>query len=156
MASHFEDRRRTLARFVTLGLGAIGAGFASLAAVVATPKASGSGRRWRAAASLSDLPASGPHTAVLAERHADGWHQTRRQTVVFIDKDGDSYRALSATCTHLGCRVRWDETNAQYRCPCHGGVFDRAGNVVSGPPPAGLTRLNVRLNPQTSKIEVEL
>ena len=76
--------------------------------------------------------------------------------MVYIDKDGDGYRALSATCTHLGCRVRWDEASTQYRCPCHGGVFDRAGNVVAGPPPSGLTRLNVRVNPQTSEIEVEL
>jgi Rieske Fe-S protein len=156
MPSHFEDRRRALARFVTIGMGAIGAGLASLVALVAAPKSGGVGRRWRAAASIFDLPPSGPYTAILAERHADGWHATRRQNVVYIDKDDDSYRALSATCTHLGCRVRWDEAKTQYRCPCHGGVFDRAGNVVAGPPPSGLTRLNVRVNPQTSEIEVEL
>ena len=156
MASHFEERRRALARFVTIGVGAIGAGLAGLVALVAAPKRAEGGRRWRAAASIFDLPPAGPYTAILAERHADGWHATRRQSVVYIDKDGDTYRALSATCTHLGCRVRWDEAKTQYLCPCHGGVFDRAGNVVAGPPPSGLTRLNVRVNPQTSEIEVEL
>ena len=92
----------------------------------------------------------------MAERKADGWFETSKQTVVYIDKEGDSYRALSATCSHLGCRVRWDEGQSQYRCPCHGGVYDRAGKVVAGPPPQPLRRINVRVNAQTSEIEVEL
>jgi len=82
--------------------------------------------------------------------------ETRKQSVVFIEKDGDAYRALSATCSHLGCRVNWDAASSTYKCPCHGGVYDRRGNVVSGPPPAPLTKVNVRVNPQTSAIEVEL
>jgi Rieske Fe-S protein len=35
-------------------------------------------------------------------------------------------------------------------------VYDRAGNVVSGPPPRPLEKLQVRVNPQNSAIEVEL
>ena len=80
----------------------------------------------------------------------------RSETVVFIDRQGDSYKALSATCSHLGCRVRWDAPRKQFLCPCHGGVYDRDGKVVAGPPPRGLDPVNVRLNPQTSEIEVEL
>jgi len=67
-----------------------------------------------------------------------------------------STRALSATCSHLGCRVRWDAPRKQFLCPCHGGTYDRDGKVVAGPPPRGLDPVNVRLNPQTSEIEVEL
>jgi Rieske Fe-S protein len=52
--------------------------------------------------------------------------------------------------------VNWNEVKGQFICPCHGGVYDRDGRVVSGPPPAPLTRLNVRVNPRTSEIEVEL
>ena len=75
---------------------------------------------------------------------------------MYIDRLGDGYRALSATCSHLGCGVVWDATSSQFRCPCHGGVYDREGRVVAGPPPAPLTRVNVRVNPRTSEIEVEL
>jgi Rieske Fe-S protein len=156
MSSHFEDRRRTLARFVAAGVGLVGAGLAGLVGLVASPRNAGSALRWRKAASVSDLPADAPFTAVLGERHHDGWMETRKQSVIFIEKDGDAYRALSATCSHLGCRVNWDASSSTYKCPCHGGVYDRQGNVVSGPPPAPLTRINVRLNPQTSAIEVEL
>ena len=154
--SHFEERRRALARFVSIGLTAISAGLAGLVGLVASPRTASTGRRWKKAASIFDLPAGEPYTAVLAERHADGWMETRKQTVVFIEKDGDTYRGLSATCTHLGCRVKWNTDKKQYLCPCHGGVYDRQGNVVAGPPPHPLTRINVRLNPQTSELEVEL
>ena len=114
------------------------------------------GRRWRRTISVFDVPPGRPVASVIAERQADGWYETRKPSVVFIDRDGDGYRALSATCTHLGCRVRWDATSELYVCPCHGGAYDRDGRVVAGPPPQPLQRLAVRVNPQTSDIEVEL
>lgn len=156
MSTHFEDRRRALVRFVNTGMGLAGAALAALVGVAAAPRRTGSTRRWRRAASIFDLPPKAPFAAVLAERHADGWLQTSRQSVVYIDREGDGYRALSSDCTHLGCRVSWDSGRSQYLCPCHGGAYDREGRVVAGPPPAPLARLNVRVNPQTSDIEVEL
>lgn len=149
-------RRSFLTRLVLAGAAFIGAGVAGLAGAVVTPRARATAKRWRPAASMFDLPPNGPFVATLTERHTDGWHETRKESVVFIDKVGDEYRALSATCTHLGCRVAWDATGSQYSCPCHGGVFDRTGAVVSGPPPRGLDALPVRLNPDTADIEVEL
>jgi Rieske Fe-S protein len=156
MASHFEDRRRALVRFVNTGLGLITAGLAGLVGAAAAPKAGTTAARWRKATTIFDLPPNAPFAAVMAERKSDGWFETSKQTVVYIDKQGDSYRALSATCSHLGCRVKWDESKTQYLCPCHGGVYDREGKVVAGPPPEPLRRVNVRVNAQTSEIEVEL
>jgi len=156
MASHFENRRRALVRFVNTGLGLITAGLAGLVGAAAAPKTGAGAARWRKATSIFDLPPNAPFAAVMAERKSDGWFETSKQTVVYIDKVGDGYRALSATCSHLGCRVRWDESKTQYLCPCHGGVYDREGRVVAGPPPQPLRRVNVRVNPQTSEIEVEL
>lgn len=138
------------------GSALIGAGIAGLAGAVAVPRVAGSARRWRAAASMFDLPPTGPLVATLTERHADGWHETRKSMVVFLDKEGEGYRAFSATCTHLGCRVAWKPADGHYKCPCHGGTFSRDGQVVSGPPPHGLTRLPVRLNSTTGELEVEL
>ena len=56
--------------------------------------------------------------------------------------DGEkSVRALSGTCTHLGCQVGWDGATNTFRCPCHGGVYEADGRVASGPPPRPLDTL---------------
>jgi len=51
--------------------------------------------------------------------------------------DGE-LRALSQKCTHLGCRVPFCESSGQFECPCHGSVFNRAGELRSGPAPRGM------------------
>lgn len=58
--------------------------------------------------------------------------------------DGDLH-AFSATCTHLGCTVQYRSETSEIWCACHNGVFDLAGQVVSGPPPAPLERFQVNL-----------
>ena len=156
MNARVENRRSALARLVAGGVALITAGLAGLVGLVAAPRATGTGRRWRRAASMFDIPANKPLMVVLSERHADGWYQTREQTIVYLDKDGDSYRAFSASCTHLGCGVQWDDAAKHYTCPCHGCAFARDGQVTAGPPPRALDRLTVRLNQQTAELEVEL
>lgn len=48
--------------------------------------------------------------------------------------------ALSSTCPHLGCQVRWEGQNNRYFCPCHNGTFDAQGKATGGPPgDAGLS-----------------
>ena len=42
--------------------------------------------------------------------------------------------ALSSTCPHLGCQVRWEGPNNRYFCPCHNGTFDAQGKATGGPP----------------------
>ncbi len=46
--------------------------------------------------------------------------------------------ALSQKCTHLGCRVPFCESSGQFECPCHGSVFNRAGEYRAGPAPRGM------------------
>ena len=52
-------------------------------------------------------------------------------------------RAFSAVCTHLECTVQYKSDTGQIWCACHNGMYDLAGNVVSGPPPRPLERLTV-------------
>ena len=55
---------------------------------------------------------------------------------VFLFRKGNSFRAASAVCTHLGCTVNLAGNG--FHCPCHGSVFDQSGVVVSGPAPSPL------------------
>lgn len=51
---------------------------------------------------------------------------------VFRDEAG-SLHSRSATCTHLGCHVRWNTGERTWDCPCHGSRFAVDGGVVNGP-----------------------
>jgi cytochrome b6-f complex iron-sulfur subunit len=64
---------------------------------------------------------------------------------VFLQKVGNEFRAFSAICTHLGCTVQWHPEEKRFVCPCHQGIYDSNGNVLSGPPLRPLTRLQIKL-----------
>ena len=88
-----------------------------------------------------DLPESGVKKVELNLRGGD-----RPDTRVFIKQEaGGGLTAFSAICTHLGCLVSFNRMKGEFICPCHGGRYDMAGNVVAGPPPAPLKRLPVRV-----------
>jgi cytochrome b6-f complex iron-sulfur subunit len=54
-------------------------------------------------------------------------------------------KAFSAICTHLGCVVDWNGPKREIVCPCHAGVFNLDGRVVSGPPPRSLPSYPVKV-----------
>ena len=64
---------------------------------------------------------------------------------LLIFEAGGSYRALSATCTHLGCTVQYRPDLREIWCPCHNGTYDLNGRNVSGPPPRPLDVFDVHL-----------
>ena len=73
-----------------------------------------------------------------------GWIVNEEEISVYVlTEDGRNYIAMSNICTHLGCRVRWISEQNGFFCPCHNGVFDEQGNVVSGPVPRPLDRFEV-------------
>lgn len=58
----------------------------------------------------------------------------------------DSWVALDAVCTHLGCTVEYEPALNRIHCACHGGVYDsNTGSNVSGPPPRPLKRYNAKV-----------
>jgi Rieske Fe-S protein len=63
-----------------------------------------------------------------------------RRVVVFrgdepveVRRDADGIVVRSLLCTHMGCRVRWNEEISSYDCPCHNARFDADGRPVLGP-----------------------
>jgi Rieske Fe-S protein len=53
---------------------------------------------------------------------------------VAVHRDGDGrLRAVDATCTHLGCIVRWNDAETTWDCPCHGSRYAADGRVIDGP-----------------------
>jgi Rieske Fe-S protein len=57
----------------------------------------------------------------------------------YRDEDG-RVMAVSPTCTHLWCRVAWNEAERSWDCPCHGSRFAPDGAVIEGPAVSDLER----------------
>jgi cytochrome b6-f complex iron-sulfur subunit len=75
---------------------------------------------WEEVAILADLP---PGSALRFSTAAfDG----------FVVNDDGTIRALSATCTHMGCTLRFRPDPGDLRCPCHGASFDLGGRLANG------------------------
>lgn len=64
---------------------------------------------------------------------------------VLLQPAAGEFLALSAVCTHLGCIVKWVDDSQEFLCPCHGGRFSPAGQVLGGPPPKPLETYAVTL-----------
>lgn len=63
-------------------------------------------------------------------------------------------RAFDAVCTHLDCTVQYKADTSQIWCACHNGLYDLAGNTVSGPPPRPLERFAVNTRGEPGNEEV--
>lgn len=57
----------------------------------------------------------------------------------------DGIRARSLFCTHMGCRVSWNDAGEKYICACHEGQYNDAGDPVAGPPLEPLRRAAFRI-----------
>jgi Rieske Fe-S protein len=131
----------------------LGFGFVSTAAAILypvwrylIPPASGEPATASAvAARLADVP---PNSGRLFKFGS-------RPGLLVRGPDGE-LRAFSGVCTHLDCTVQYKADTSQVWCACHNGLYDLAGNVVSGPPPRPLERfaVNVRGEPGQEEIVV--
>jgi Rieske Fe-S protein len=85
--------------------------------------------------------------AKVAELKSNGGKIFRfgsRPGLLIMNADG-TYRALSATCTHLGCIVQYRRDLREIWCACHNGLYDLNGRNISGPPPRPLEVFDVHL-----------
>lgn len=69
---------------------------------------------------------------------------------MLIHHEDDSWIALDAVCSHMGCTVKFDPAQNKIVCACHGGVYDpKTGGNVSGPPPRPLNKYFVKVGKGT-------
>jgi cytochrome b6-f complex iron-sulfur subunit len=130
--SDFQATRRGLLRGFLGSIGALGLGGVIYGAYRFL--APGAGACAPVEISLNDIPAGGAYPFQFGTVPG----------LLFKVEDG-GLKAFSLVCSHLGCTVQWNPEKKTFYCPCHDGLFDAEGNVVSGPPPAPLDRLRVEV-----------
>lgn len=150
------SRRRVLRH----GLGVVTTAIAGALSAIAGRAAVGTSFvprpvRWAAAGRLDDLETGVPVPVTVRVTRRDGYLETVDQQVIFLVRaPGGDVRGLSSSCSHLGCSVTFDRQAQQFVCPCHAGVFDIDGAVVSGPPPRPLATIATRVDGARVLVEV--
>ncbi len=72
---------------------------------------------WRTVAASAGLPDGGVQAFDVG-------------TVIgFIERDGQTLRAVSGVCTHLGCRLAYEPGPRELVCPCHRAAFALTGKL---------------------------
>lgn len=117
-------RRGFLARLAMLsGLGTVAAVASALAARYIYPLKSIRLKRTIFLAPKTDIPPGRGRPYRLP----DGG-------TALVTDTGTEIVALSDICPHLGCKVHYDGARGKFVCPCHGGVFEKDGTAIAGPP----------------------
>ena len=89
---------------------------------------------------------------------------------LYIFKQGNSFYAISGSCTHLGCTVKYTKLNQpktvemsgekktipfEFHCPCHGSKFYADGTNYAGPAPRPLHWFKLELSPDDGQLIVD-
>ena len=88
--------------------------------------------------SPKDFPASGEPLAPVStveniKPGEGGVIEVAKRNIAVWKDDGGRAHALSASCTHKGCTVTWNNADRTWDCPCHGSIFQADGQVIHGP-----------------------
>lgn len=101
---------------------------------------------WVRLGSTSRVELGTPTLFKTVIQRQSGWIVNENELSAYVlTENGREFIAMSNICTHLACRVRWIGDQQQFFCPCHNAVFDKDGEVVSGPPPRPLDRYEVKV-----------
>jgi len=87
---------------------------------------------------LENYPEGVPTLFNFTRSKINGWEKTVNSYGVYVLRQGEEVKVLSNICTHLSCRVTWQEEEQDYHCPCHDAAFDKNGEIVRGPQPRPL------------------
>jgi menaquinol-cytochrome c reductase iron-sulfur subunit len=109
---------------------------------------------WRPLGRLQQF-AQGEVTEARFEVPRADWsrHSLRHKTVYVWRPAEEELVVFSRNCTDLSCPVNFDRGSQCYLCPCHGGIFDRDGTPLAGPPSRPLYRYATRVRDGVLEID---
>jgi len=149
MGDEQQINRRNFLSIATWAIGgliSLGMGIPAIAYIVGPALNRSNSQEWIRLGPTSKIELKTPTLFKFTIQRKTGWIVNEEEVSVYVLTDnGRDFIAMSNICTHLGCRVRWISDREEFFCPCHNGVFDKEGKVVSGPPPRPLDRYEVKV-----------
>ncbi len=90
---------------------------------------------------------------------------------LFLFRQRNTFYAISAACTHLGCTVKMQKLNQpkrvksrgrefeeqyEFQCPCHGSRYYGDGTNYAGPAPRPLDYFKLEVSPDDGQLIVDM
>lgn len=90
---------------------------------------------------------------------------------LFVFRQGKTFYAISAACTHLGCTVKMEKLNQpkkvktrqrefeeqyEFHCPCHGSKYYGDGTNYAGPAPRPLDYFKLEVAAEDGQLVVDM
>lgn len=138
----FMDRAiKAIGAFIGITLGVPTAGY------LISPALQQLAGGWVRLGRVSEVEIGLPTMFTVTIDKTTGWVKSEIDLAYFVfTEDGVNFSVMSNICTHLGCRTQWNEAGGYILCPCHDGHFDVHGNVIAGPPPRPLKRVEFQVD----------
>ncbi|MDR4507662.1 MAG: ubiquinol-cytochrome c reductase iron-sulfur subunit [Candidatus Brocadiaceae bacterium] len=106
--------------------------------------------------SIDDFPIGIPKKMPVTSSKMDAWNIFEglvMGSVWVIRQKDNSLQVLSTNCPHLGCGIDWGADVNKFLCPCHEGVFDIQGKVLSGPSPRSMYSFKTKIENNTVLVD---
>lgn len=153
MSDSHELERRDFVKVVMLSLGTImgvAVGLPAIAYLISPAAKTQASDVWIPVGKMEAYETGVPTLYSFTRTKTNGWEKTVNSYGVYVVKQNETEAlAYSNMCTHLSCRVTWQEGAQEYVCPCHDGRFDTQGQVVAGPPPRPLDQYPTKVEDGT-------
>jgi menaquinol-cytochrome c reductase iron-sulfur subunit len=88
---------------------------------------------WRPLGRIDAFAVGEVQEAVIGEANERPPNSPKKSVYVWRP-EAERFVVFSRACTDLGCPIHYDPGSRFYYCPCHGGIFNTAGEPVAGPP----------------------
>ncbi len=144
-----EPSRRGFFRNLVNGIGAaiVAALAVPLGGFFVLPAFKRSKTVWKEIGPLDDFVAGEIRLVPLKPLQRREWPDDWGTEAAWVYRKGErDFVVYDLHCTHVGCPVNWSPQAKRFFSPCHGGVFDPDGRVLSGPPPRPLDRYETKID----------
>ncbi len=91
--------------------------------------------KWFSSSSIKEL-------SEIANGEAKVVKYDKESIALYKDEVGNIH-AVNPACTHINCRVAWNNSERSWDCPCHGSRFDVDGEVLTAPARKNLEKIDL-------------